>query len=300
MFNATDYDALYAILGLTPGASESDIKATHRALAKRNHSDKFTDEKQKKAADERLAKINNAKDELLKYWKTYKCAPPSRSSRQAHEHSTYHGGAHGHTSGPNHWHPWEHGFHNAGYHHGTGSFNDPWEEFEQKFRAYTLAEQIELIRQFIHQTNEVLKAKQQRENAEAQAQKAKWNAWDQQQKEEQKKAQEQKRKDKLKEWTRIILIFGVIFAVIAALNHPHKKPQPAPMGSNNIYQSTESRKVEPVSPNRDTDPKDKAPIAVSAPTLPPLVTPATAPEREGSSNMTPATPKSKKRGKHHQ
>lgn len=302
MFHTLDYDAHYATLGLLPGAKESEIKAAHRSLAKTNHSDRITDVGQKKAADERLAKINNAKDELLKYWKTYKCAPPSRSSHQANEHSTYHGGAHGQASGPNHWRPWEHGSHNAGNHYGAGhgpSFNDQWEEFEQKIRSCTLAEQAELIRQFILYVGEELKAKQQRENAGAQAQKEKWSDWNRRQREKHQKEQEQKKKNKRKEWTRIVIIFGVIVAVIAALNHPSKKPQPAPLGSTTFNQKTESKKVEPVSPIRETDPKDKAPAAVSAPTVPPLVTPAATPEHELTSNTTTATAKSKKKGKHH-
>ena len=77
-----DYDALYGLLGLQPGASLEEIEGRWKLLANLWHPDKI-DRHSKEAATRRLQEINNARDELRAYWRAYGKPPPIfRHSRQ--------------------------------------------------------------------------------------------------------------------------------------------------------------------------------------------------------------------------
>lgn len=56
----------YKVLGVSPGASQEEIKAAYRALVKKHHPDRFTDEAEKARATERIKEINEAYDMLTR------------------------------------------------------------------------------------------------------------------------------------------------------------------------------------------------------------------------------------------
>ncbi len=62
-----DTSKYYDILGLSPDASESDIKKAHRRKAKQYHPDRFTDasDEEKAQAEQKIREINKAKEILL-------------------------------------------------------------------------------------------------------------------------------------------------------------------------------------------------------------------------------------------
>lgn len=55
----------YEVLGVSPSASESEIKAAYRALAKKYHPDKYTDSPLADVAEEKMKEINEAYDEIM-------------------------------------------------------------------------------------------------------------------------------------------------------------------------------------------------------------------------------------------
>lgn len=55
---------LYSILGISIGCSFSEVRSAYMALVRKNHPDIFTDPVQKKAAEERMKRINSARDTL--------------------------------------------------------------------------------------------------------------------------------------------------------------------------------------------------------------------------------------------
>jgi hypothetical protein len=56
----------YAALGLTPGASDDEVKAAHRGLVKKHHPDQFPhDSELQRAATMRTAELNAARDLIL-------------------------------------------------------------------------------------------------------------------------------------------------------------------------------------------------------------------------------------------
>ncbi len=65
-----DPDSPYAILGVSPGVSDADLKAHHRALVREHHPDRLAASgvppEFRAAADRRLAAINAAYDVILK------------------------------------------------------------------------------------------------------------------------------------------------------------------------------------------------------------------------------------------
>jgi len=71
-----DYDALYRLLELPPGASLEDIEGRWKLLANLWHPDKI-DLHSKETATRRLQEINNARDELRAYWRAYGKSPPT-------------------------------------------------------------------------------------------------------------------------------------------------------------------------------------------------------------------------------
>lgn len=55
----------YEVLGVSPNASESEIKAAYRELAKKYHPDKYTDSPLADVAEEKMKEVNEAYDEIM-------------------------------------------------------------------------------------------------------------------------------------------------------------------------------------------------------------------------------------------
>ena len=55
----------YEVLGVSPSASESEIKAAYRELAKKYHPDKYTDSPLADVAEEKMKEVNEAYDEIM-------------------------------------------------------------------------------------------------------------------------------------------------------------------------------------------------------------------------------------------
>jgi curved DNA-binding protein CbpA len=55
----------YEVLGVSPTASESEIKAAYRNLAKKYHPDNYTDSPLADVAEEKMKEINEAYDEIM-------------------------------------------------------------------------------------------------------------------------------------------------------------------------------------------------------------------------------------------
>lgn len=60
------YSDPYRVLGVNRDASEQEIKERYRQLAKKYHPDQFADPTAKQLAEERMAEINEAYDEITK------------------------------------------------------------------------------------------------------------------------------------------------------------------------------------------------------------------------------------------
>jgi len=56
----------YEVLGVRPGASEEEIKAAYRALAKKYHPDKYANSDLADLANEKMQEINEAYDAIIK------------------------------------------------------------------------------------------------------------------------------------------------------------------------------------------------------------------------------------------
>jgi hypothetical protein len=84
-----DYDAYYRVLGLEPGATHNEIRQRRRFLMRAFHPDeqRGKDEQFKRDAEEESKKINNAADQLLKYWRTFNKAPPGTSHQPSGQQS---------------------------------------------------------------------------------------------------------------------------------------------------------------------------------------------------------------------
>jgi tetratricopeptide (TPR) repeat protein len=76
VWNLPDYDALYRVLGLQPGASLEEIDGRWKLLANLWHPDKIG-RHSKETSTRRLQEINNARDELRGYWRAYGRPPPT-------------------------------------------------------------------------------------------------------------------------------------------------------------------------------------------------------------------------------
>ncbi|MBH8555163.1 DnaJ domain-containing protein [Nostocaceae cyanobacterium CENA357] len=79
MRDRLDINHAYEILGLTPGASQVEIKRAYRQLVKTWHPDRFVDQQQKQEAEEKIKKINAAYNKL-------KSENPSPSEPPSVEH----------------------------------------------------------------------------------------------------------------------------------------------------------------------------------------------------------------------
>ncbi len=55
----------YEVLGVSPSASESEIKAAYRNLAKKYHPDNYTDSPLADVAEEKMKEVNEAYDEIM-------------------------------------------------------------------------------------------------------------------------------------------------------------------------------------------------------------------------------------------
>ncbi len=55
----------YEVLGVSPNASESEIKAAYRELAKKYHPDKYTDSPLADVAEEKMKEVNEAYDVIM-------------------------------------------------------------------------------------------------------------------------------------------------------------------------------------------------------------------------------------------
>ncbi|MEA5505563.1 DnaJ domain-containing protein [Halotia wernerae UHCC 0503] len=64
MRDRLDINHAYEILGLTPGASQVDVKRAYRQLVKTWHPDRFVDQKKKQEAESKIKKINAAYNKL--------------------------------------------------------------------------------------------------------------------------------------------------------------------------------------------------------------------------------------------
>jgi hypothetical protein len=73
---ASDYDRFYYILGVEPGGSLSEIEAQWKLCCAAVHPDKFASDA-KAQATRRVQEINNARDELRRYWRRHGSPPPT-------------------------------------------------------------------------------------------------------------------------------------------------------------------------------------------------------------------------------
>ncbi|MBQ9375239.1 MAG: J domain-containing protein [Ruminococcus sp.] len=55
----------YKVLGVSPNATEEEVKAAYKELVKKYHPDQFEDSPLKAEAEEKMSEINNAYDEII-------------------------------------------------------------------------------------------------------------------------------------------------------------------------------------------------------------------------------------------
>ena len=55
----------YQVLGISPNASEDDIKRAYKELVKKYHPDQYQDNPLSDVAEEKMAEINTAYDEIM-------------------------------------------------------------------------------------------------------------------------------------------------------------------------------------------------------------------------------------------
>lgn len=129
---AKDY---YAVLGITKSANKEEIKKAYKSLVKQHHPDKFTDAKEKEAANKKFQEIQSAYDVLSddKKRQTY--------DAYGHEGYTQSGGAGAGGGG-------FHGFEGFGAGGGFDIFNEFFSQFggAQSGREYSRAQEGEDLR----------------------------------------------------------------------------------------------------------------------------------------------------------
>ncbi len=76
-----DYDKLYTLLGLEPGAPLQRIEEEWKFLITGLHPDKYADGPLKEKALRRAQDLNDARDRLKKWWQQNNSPPPSKFSR---------------------------------------------------------------------------------------------------------------------------------------------------------------------------------------------------------------------------
>ncbi|WP_414548839.1 J domain-containing protein [Anabaena sp. CCY 0017] len=88
MSDRLDINHAYEILGLTPGASQEQVKQAYRQLVKIWHPDRFFDSQQKQEAEEKIKDINIAYNQLksqqLNSASAPSATPTNTSTNQVH------------------------------------------------------------------------------------------------------------------------------------------------------------------------------------------------------------------------
>lgn len=79
----------YEILGVSPSASESEIKAAYRKLAKKYHPDNYTDSPLADVAEEKMKEVNEAYDYIMNARKNGGAGGSSYSGGYANPNSQY-------------------------------------------------------------------------------------------------------------------------------------------------------------------------------------------------------------------
>ena len=81
----------YKVLGVSPGATDEEIKEAYRTLAKKYHPDQYGDSPLKELADEKMKEINEAYDTIVNERKAGKSGG-GYGSRAAQQGQSYAGG----------------------------------------------------------------------------------------------------------------------------------------------------------------------------------------------------------------
>ncbi|MCI1990626.1 MAG: DnaJ domain-containing protein [Oscillospiraceae bacterium] len=79
----------YKILGISPTASDEEVKAAYRALAKKYHPDQYADSPLADLADEKMKEINEAYDQIMQERRQRKAGPQPGYAGSGHAGSDY-------------------------------------------------------------------------------------------------------------------------------------------------------------------------------------------------------------------